>query len=984
VGESNVESGSGGGGAPGRELASVAADTTITVPAPDSAPPPGAFDDGWAERGRYALVGELARGGGGRIAVAVDRKLGRRVAMKRPLDVGGGARLEREALVLARLEHPSIVPIHDAGRDREGAPYYTMKLVDGETLAARLARAASFTERLSLLTAVISIADAMAYAHTQGVIHRDLKPSNVVIGAFGEVAVIDWGLGKLVDEADGAAQGGGAMTWELTGHDSVVGTPAYMAPEQARGEPVDRRTDVYALGALLYQVLSGETPYGRAEPAGTLAQLAAGPPPAVDVREPRVPRDLAAIVGKAMARSPAARYASATELADDLRRYQTGRLVAAHRYGPWTRARRWLRRHQVRVVTGAGALVVAVAVATVVWARAGNGPDELCRGVDAPVREVWNPAIAGRIQAAFLASGAPAAAASWRSTTAELDRRSARIAEMRSAACRATRITGEQSLATLDLRMTCLDRRTDELRSLVAWLSRSEPATVRTAAERAATLSRIDDCGDVARLRDVIPLPADPVLREVIASVEREVDAAMIAGRDGKFAEIDRAFPAILARAEATGYEPLRAHALYERAQLLILQTRTAELTALIDQALGSAERAGADRLRADILRLRLHVELNTFQHVDVAAALAAQILAIGERVGDPGIQSSALSYLAQIESRRDHPDAAVRAAERAVALIAEPDGRDGWSANARLATVYGETHRPADAKRIFERVIASRRAVIGDADDPNLAGNLLNLAAIHHQLDDTAGALALAQQGVAMYDRILPADARPRLAAHISLSVLQSELGHHTAARKDLVALLPIAEGKLGHDHATVAELVFRIAEAREREADARHLDDALAGYRDALASYTAATVPVWVAKSHGHIGSVLLVLGRYREARVELEAALAAMIATRGEDSPEAAFWRGDLGRAVFRLGELRPAIALLERAIAGLDKGGEDQVERGLYRAYLAMAHWQLGERPAALDRAREARALLVAAGVEGKDGLDELTTWERTRK
>jgi eukaryotic-like serine/threonine-protein kinase len=341
---------------------------TITIEgAPASADR--AFGTNWAETTRYALVSELARGGGGRITIAIDRKLGRRVALKRAIEHGGDPRLEREALVLAKLEHPAIVPIHDVGHDTTGAPYYTMKLVGGHTLAAKLEAAQRFEDRLGLLSTVTTVADAMAYAHSQGVIHRDLKPANIVVGEFGEVAVIDWGLGKLLGEVDAAGSAEIPLDRDLTAHGAVLGTPAYMAPEQALAKTLDERADVYAIGAILYHVLSGEVPYGRLDSSATLTRLIDGPPPPIDHREPRVPRDLAAIVAKATAREPRDRYRDARELAEDLHRYQTGRLVAAHRYSMWARGWRWMRRHAT-VLAGAAA-IVALGIAAALALRSG-------------------------------------------------------------------------------------------------------------------------------------------------------------------------------------------------------------------------------------------------------------------------------------------------------------------------------------------------------------------------------------------------------------------------------------------------------------------------------------------------------------------------------------------------------------------------------------------------------------------------------------
>ena len=292
---------------------------------------------------RYEQIGEHARGGLGRVVRAIDKRLGRTVAVKELLrhDEWHEARFVREALITARLEHPGIVPVHEAGRWPNGDPYYVMKLVEGRTLKELFAETDTLRDRLGLLPHVIAIADAIGYAHREGVIHRDLKPANVVIGAFGETIVVDWGLAWDRQQDPPELDGGG-----------VVGTPAYMAPEQARGV-IDERCDVYAIGAILYELLSGMAPYIADTPAAILSCVAAGPPP----RLAGVPAELRDLVHKAMAREPAHRYPNATALAEDLRRYQTGKLVRAHAYSPWQRAKKKLGQHKG---------VVAVAVASAV------------------------------------------------------------------------------------------------------------------------------------------------------------------------------------------------------------------------------------------------------------------------------------------------------------------------------------------------------------------------------------------------------------------------------------------------------------------------------------------------------------------------------------------------------------------------------------------------------------------------------------------
>jgi WD40 repeat protein len=324
------------------------------------------------DRDRYELLEEHARGGLGRVWRARDLQLGRVVAIKEILasDDTARARLVREALVTARLEHPSIVPVHEAGRWDSGEPFYVMKLVAGKTLAERVRAAKTFPERLALLPRVLAIVEAMAYAHAQDVIHRDLKPSNVILGDYGETIVIDWGLAKDLRAADEPAAGGvGSSSPELTVDGTVVGTPSYMAPEQARGDEVDARADVHALGCVLYFTLVGRAPYAGKDTTEVLAAVRAGTAAPLAEIEPDAPRDLATIVAKAMARDPAARYATARELAEDLGAFQTGRIVSAHAYSTAELVRRWIRRHRTLAIATAVFVLLAAGGAGAFLAR---------------------------------------------------------------------------------------------------------------------------------------------------------------------------------------------------------------------------------------------------------------------------------------------------------------------------------------------------------------------------------------------------------------------------------------------------------------------------------------------------------------------------------------------------------------------------------------------------------------------------------------
>ncbi len=305
----------------------------------------------------YRFAGALGRGGMGAVFLVEDSRLGRRVAMK-VLDLPDrsgdlAARLLREARVLAQIEHPGIVPVHDVGSLADGRVFYTMKYVEGRRLDEWAGSAASLAERLRLFE---KICEPVAFAHSRGVLHRDLKPPNVMVGPFGEVLVMDWGVAKIIGGTTGA-QAASTQHPDAavppsasdlkpgageTAHGSVLGTPGFMAPEQARGEvaQLDSRADVFSLGAILK----------------FLAAPAAGE---------KTPRRLAAIIAKAMAQDPQSRYASAQELASDVAGYLDGLPIIAYPEGFFGRAGRLIARNRAAVVLVLAYLVMRIVL--ILW-----------------------------------------------------------------------------------------------------------------------------------------------------------------------------------------------------------------------------------------------------------------------------------------------------------------------------------------------------------------------------------------------------------------------------------------------------------------------------------------------------------------------------------------------------------------------------------------------------------------------------------------
>jgi eukaryotic-like serine/threonine-protein kinase len=349
--------------------------TPITLPDSQAAEPVGGAVPDTGDTGdlgqRYVLDREIGRGGMGRVFAGRDLRLQRPVAIKilRVQDAALVTRFQREVRLGARLQHPGVVPVYDAGFWPSGEPFLVMKLVLGQSLARVVRDADTTADRLALLPHVITAAEAVAYAHDQGIVHRDLKPTNVLVGAFGETIVVDWGLAKDL-RANEAAEGDGAALVATppgdTATGAILGTPSYMPPEQAAGRPVDARADVYALGAILYHVLAGTAPQpgsgdqpGDAQRSGALSVPMRSAQPLAAL-EPRLPSDLLAVVEKAMASDPLGRYPSAFELAEDLKRFAAGQLVAARRYSPALRMARGAGRHPLVVLTALMAAALAI------------------------------------------------------------------------------------------------------------------------------------------------------------------------------------------------------------------------------------------------------------------------------------------------------------------------------------------------------------------------------------------------------------------------------------------------------------------------------------------------------------------------------------------------------------------------------------------------------------------------------------------------
>ena len=724
----------------------------------------------------YEVLGFVGAGGMGEVYRARDLNLARTVAIKilRPgATERDRARLQREARAMAKLSHPNVVTVHEVLIESDDV-LLIMEYVDGTSLRGWLAaRPRSWREIASVF---VRAGRALGAAHRAGLVHRDFKPDNVLIGNDGRVLVGDFGVAASLGDLVETQSSSGEMALSATVTGAFVGTPAYMAPEQHLRQPVDARADQYAFCVSLYEAFYGARPF----PGSTVAELALAKTGGRVPEPPRragVPRRVQRLLVRGLAVDPTRRHPSMEVL------------CAALESDPRERLRR------VAPIVGLAAAALAGVVAL---GHRRDLPPCASRGDE--LAGVWDDGRRQAVRAAFLATGRHIADETFARVARSLDDYASQWRAARTDACEATAVRHQQSPALLDLRMDCLERRRNKLRSLASILALADGRLVERAVSATGELPNLDDCSASKAAATTRPLPDDPVLRVRVQAVRPQVDVVVALYQAGRFKAGIEVSKAVASEALAVPDGELQTEALEVKTTFLCLREMTANCEASARQLTAIAADAKNDvvvaRMWLRILRIveitpgrESEVEPTRFaaeaalrragdppklrglmleqratalvDHGRLAEAMAwvgAEIGVLATVPGGPQLyDGTAQNLLGVIATNRGHFDEGLAAFRRARAVWALRLGEDHpWvlGGDMNIALMLNEAGRRAEAASALEKISAAQARIL-EPDDADMALTLQSLGMVRHEQgrEDEAGALA--ERAAALEERL-------------------------------------------------------------------------------------------------------------------------------------------------------------------------------------------------------------------------------------
>ena len=892
---------------------------------------------------RYRMRGEIARGGMGAILRVWDDDLGRELAMKVALGSDGRAtgatphtdgrslaRFLEEAQVTGQLDHPCVVPVHELGLDEQGQVYFTMRLVHGRDLGRIFQLVQSEAEgwtRTRALGVLLRVCEAVAFAHSKGVLHRDLKPANVMVGGFGEVYVMDWGLARVVGRPEAhdlrlredaplrTVRAGDSESELVTLEGEVLGTPAYMPPEQAHGriDELSPRSDVYAIGAMLYHLLAARSPY--AEPGvkqsgrAVLEEVRRGPPRRIAELCADLPPELEAVCEKAMARDPAARYPDTRALADDLRAFLEGRVVRAYQTGALVELRKWVGRNRPLAAAGAVAILfLAVGLVTSLWQKSIADENAVLAATQAEAAR-QQESIARASQALAETRQKQADAAARRATSARDF-----LAEM---------LKSANPVRSASIEVKVADVLEDATQRLDAGEFGSDPgiefALRCTLGDTSQGLGRFEDSERHYRraeeLLDEHP-ELDPDMRVVLA-----VDFADALNSRGKFSEAETKLRWAIDALVASGEAGSDTH------------TRALFVLGICRYNLGAVDEAMALSRRALARRIEIHGEDD-------------------ERVA---VHRVRIAFLGKEQGLVEEPLAEL---ERALPILRAGSDRSRFEASAALrqrADLYRELRRRKEAREDLVEALALREAMTGP-DSIFSADAMHDLASVEMELDMLDEAERHARRALEVR-RAAHGDHRDTATALATLSSVHARRGRQAEARSAIEESLAIRRKVLPEGSAAFGDCYDRLASLARDEGD---LDEARRLFGEAIANWerTLGLEHPDLARARFELGKVLRLQGDLDGAFAAVEKALATRVARLGATNPASNEARDELVTIALARKDWLAAEALLREVLTMY----EQKLPAG--HALLAYTGAQLGIALTGQGRLDEAEPLLLA--------------------